>query len=426
MKHLLHLVACLLPFSLLAQTNNEQTPPHNDTGIHFKHGLTWQQIQAKAKAEHKYIFMDCFTTWCGPCKYMSKNIFPQKAVGDAMNDKFIAVKMQIDTSKEDNEEVKNMYATAHAIAADYKVKAYPTYLFFNPDGKLVHRALGSSEADVFIVKTKDALNPETQYYTLLDKYKSGKKDSGFLHKLTTAAMEAYDIENERKILNDYLITQPDLYTKENLSLLRDATRTSKDKGFQIMLNNADKVDAVMGKGTSDAVVQSIIMQEDIYPILFPQKVASPKEFVEPNWSDVNKVLQTKYSARAASVLAYSKATFYMYKQDWDKFGPAVVTYMKSYGENISENQLNEFAWNVFQNCNDEACLQNALEWSKRSFEKNQTPGFIDTYANILYRLGKKDEALTWEQKAKDVAAENEKAGYQQTIDKMKAGEKTWN
>lgn len=426
MKHLFVLIAGLLPLALFAQVHTTKTTSQNDSGIHFQHGLTWQQIGAKAKAEHKYIFMDCFTTWCGPCKYMSKTIFPQKAVGDAMNNKFIAVKMQLDTTAADNEEVKSMYSLGHAIATNYKVNVYPTYLFFDENAKLVHRAVGSSEADAFIAKTKEALNPETQYYTLLEKYQKGKKDSGFLHRLTTAALNAYDMPTASKAANDYIATQPNLYTKTNLSLLKDVTQNSNDKGFQIMLNNADKVDAVMGKGTADAVVQNIIMQEDVFPLLFPKRVASPKDLVEPNWSDIDKAVQTKYSAQAPAISAYSKVLFYMYKQDWDKFGPAVVSYMKSYSENASNEQLNQFAWTVFQNCSDETCLQNALEWSKRSFANNNTPGFMDTYANILYRLGKKDEALQWEQKAMDAAADGDKAGYGEVIEKMKRGDKTWN
>jgi hypothetical protein len=51
---------------------------------------------------------------------------------------------------------------------------------------------------------------------------------------------------------------------------------------------------------------------------------------------------------------------------------------------------------------------------------------MDTYANILYKLGRKDEALEWENKAMSAASENDKKTYQETIDKMKTGEKTWN
>ena len=431
MKYILQWLFCLLPFALFAQKHKSSNTTktnitQQDTGVQFIHHLTWSDIQRKAKAENKYIFMDCYTTWCGPCKFMSKTIFPQKEVGDEMNDKFIAVKMQLDTSDKDNDEVKSMYATAHAMARNYSVNVYPTFLFFNPNGELVHRAVGSSEADAFIAKTKEALAPETQYYTLLKKYKKGQKDSAFLHRLTLASMNAYDMENGSKIANDYFATQPDLYTSANLSLLRDMTQNSADKGFRILLDNPAKVDSILGKGTAAAVTQNIILQEDIYPKLFLKKVASPQELAEPAWDSLATNLQSKYPAQAASLQAYSKAIFYMQKQEWEKFGPAVVDYMKSYGDGATDAQLNEFAWTVFQNCSDGTCLQNALDWSKRSFEKEQNPAFMDTYANILYRLGKKDEALTWEQKALELVPDAEKQGYQQTMEKMKAGEKTWN
>ena len=73
-------------------------------GVNFEHNQTWEQVQAKAKTAHKYIFMDCYATWCGPCKYMSSTIFPQKIVSDIMNEKFINVKVQLDTTAADNEQ----------------------------------------------------------------------------------------------------------------------------------------------------------------------------------------------------------------------------------------------------------------------------------------------------------------------------------
>src|SRR5665647_3947559 len=59
-----------------------------DTGIKFEHNSNWQSIVAMAKAKDKYIFVDCFTTWCGPCREMSNNIFPMEEVGNFFNAKF--------------------------------------------------------------------------------------------------------------------------------------------------------------------------------------------------------------------------------------------------------------------------------------------------------------------------------------------------
>src|SRR5690349_11083243 len=78
-------------------------------GMHFEHGLSWKQMQAKAKAGNKYIFMDAFTTWCGPCRFMSRNMFPMESVRNFFNDKFINVKVQLDTARNEIDEIKRWY-----------------------------------------------------------------------------------------------------------------------------------------------------------------------------------------------------------------------------------------------------------------------------------------------------------------------------
>lgn len=391
-----------------------------DTGIHFQHDMSWKDVQAKAKAENKYIFMDCFTTWCGPCKQMSAAIFPLKDVGEFMNDKFVSVKVQLDTTTKDNESVISWYQDSHDLAQQYKVMVYPTYLIFNAGGNIVHRFVGSSPADEFLANAKKSLNPETQYYTLLDQYKKGKKDKEFLHGLALASADAYDMENALKTSNEYLSTQADLYTKDNLEFIKKFTQTSADKGFDIMLHNAHKVDAVLGKGTAASVVQSIIMREEIFKN-FPQ---SPK--ADPDWKKINAGISKKYPAQAPEAMAKAKVIWYQIARDWNNYQVAIMNYMNKYGATATPEELNNYAWTVFQNCPDMKCVAEALEWSRRSFEKDKVPGFIDTYANILYKLGKKDEAIIWEQKAMDAAAGADKKGYQEVIDKMKKNEKTWN
>ncbi|MBS1746420.1 MAG: DUF255 domain-containing protein [Bacteroidetes bacterium] len=415
MKKLLTLFL-LLPFFTMAQE-----------GVNFEQNLSWQQIQAKAKAEHKMIFMDCFTTWCGPCRYMSTTIFPQKVVADLMNEKFINVKVQLDTTDADNEEVKSWYQTGHDLAAQYDIRAYPTYLFFDENGKAVHRMVGSTQTgEDFVSRVKTAFDPSKQYYTLLDEYKAGKNDPHFLMSLANAAQDAYDMKQANKIAAAYLATQTDLYTKDNLEFIKNFTQSSKDKGFDIFLHHADKADAILGAGTSADIVTNIILREDIYPVVFAKRIDNSKDLPEPDWSALTTNLEKKYPANAKEAISYAQVIYYENKPDWEKFAPAVVSYMKAYGSKANSSQLNDFAWNIFLNCNDMACVQQALEWSKRSIDQNQEPAFMDTYANILYKLGRKDEALVWENKAMTAAPENEKKGYQETIDKMKSGEKTWN
>lgn len=388
-------------------------------GVQFEQSLSWKEIQAKAKAEKKYIFMDAFTTWCGPCRYMAANIFPQEQVGTYFNQNFINVQVQLDTAKADNEEVKKWYADAHDIMTGYKINVFPTYLFFDPNGRLVHRAIGSSDAEQFLSKAKEALHPETQYYVMLDNYTGGQKDPGFLLKLAYAAQNAYDVANAKLISNEYLATQKDLFTKENIELIEKFTRSTQDNGFAFIANNPAKFDAVKGEGAANAKLTQIIEQEEVFPAVFS------RDGTAPDWNAIAVNLKAKYPKQAAEVLSAGKVMYYHSKQDWNNFQIAVQDYMKNYGAKATPDQLNDYAWTVFENCKDMTCVTEALNWSKRSFKDNNNPMFIDTYANILYKLGKKEEAITWEEKAVALVNEAEKKGYQETADKMKKGEKTW-
>ncbi len=184
-------------------------------GIQFVHGLSWPQIKEKARSENKYIFLDGFTTWCVPCRVMEKNILSQQATGDFFNTRFINVKVQFDVTKADNDEVKSWYKDAQAIEKEYSIDSYPTYLFFNPDGELVHRITGGSRTpEEFIAKAKDALNPGNQYYILKKQYESGvKREPEFLRSLIKAAEAARENSAIPGIVNDYLLTQRDQLTE---------------------------------------------------------------------------------------------------------------------------------------------------------------------------------------------------------------------
>jgi len=90
------------------------------------------------------------------------------------------------------------------------------------------------------------------------------------------------------------------------------------------------------------------------------------------------------------------------------------------------DKLNSFAWEVFKRVSDTETLKNALRWSGRSLELSiNNPQRLDTYANLLYKLGQKEEAITKEEEALRFAAEKDIKGFTETLLKMKAGEKTW-
>ncbi len=63
-------------------------------------------------------------------------------------------------------------------------------------------------------------------------------------------------------------------------------------------------------------------------------------------------------------------------------------------------------------------MEKAVDMERNSFT-------MSTYANLLYKLGNKEEALKWMDKAVVFAPESEQPDYQLVMDKMQKGENTW-
>ena len=58
-----------------------------EKGTQFFKG-TFAQALAKAKKENKKLMVDCYTLWCGPCRFMATNVFPNDTLGAYMNEHF--------------------------------------------------------------------------------------------------------------------------------------------------------------------------------------------------------------------------------------------------------------------------------------------------------------------------------------------------
>ncbi len=411
MKKLI-LMLFLIPTLLFAQ--NE--------GVKFEHGLNWTQIQEKAAKENKFIFVDCFTTWCGPCKYMSNTIFPQAKVGDFFNAKFINAKIQMDKTDKDNEEVKSWYQEADRFAKDYNVRAYPTFLIFDTKGNLVHRIVGGGEADDFIAKARKAFDPNTQYETLLAKFNAAPNNLSIAKSMAQAAKDAYDQETQAKAEGIVLTSLPtdQIFTKEYIELLLSAANVVDSKAFNLIKDNQAKFDAVSEKVKANDFLSQLLIANTINTKI------SAKEAVD--FTAIEKELAQKYpTINTEKASLEIQPRYFSYTKNYPGLRDSFNKYIAKYGSTITAGELNNMAWSIFENCDDPACLKAAAEWSKLSLEKEKdAPMYLDTFANILYRLGEKEKAIKTQEKAISLITDaTQKEEYVATLQKMKKGEKTW-
>ena len=112
-------------------------------GMRFEKG-SFEQALAKTKAEGKLLFVDAYAVWCGPCKWMSDNIFVDSEVGEYFNQYFVGVKIDVERGE------------GPSVKARYAIEGLPGYLFMDSAGNIVFRASGSMPKEKFMELLEDA------------------------------------------------------------------------------------------------------------------------------------------------------------------------------------------------------------------------------------------------------------------------------
>lgn len=430
-------------------------------GIQFQQHLTWQQIKESARQENKYIFIDAFATWCGPCKAMDMNVYTNKSVGKVLNNEFISVKVQMDSTQNDNEEVRKWYADAHILMHEYKVSAFPTFLFFSPDGRIIHKSEGYRDTTAFIELARFAADPERlKFYADLDAYKNGKRDYSTIPGLIKTMTGLLDDKEEANVIakdykTNYLDKLPDeqLLRRENVEFIFEHLKligSTEDRFFKLFFTQPDIIDSLHNqKGAALYFVEYRIAKDEIWNKLFANDTTSIPLDRNPDWNKIHITISEKFGdSLAMKIVSENKIRFYRRIREWK-------TWANLQEEKIKQNppkspkpneyflmsdtwNLNGIAWDAFLYCNDKSVLHRALQWSDLSIkleQPNPNIQYLDTRANLLYKLGRVKEAIAQERKAIEIDnAEAKKAGrekggftdeYSETVDKMKKGLPTW-
>lgn len=122
---------------------------HAQPGIDFFEG-SLAEAQAASAKEDKLIFMDAYATWCGPCKWMSANVFTDEKVGSLFNKSFVNLKVDVDKGE------------GGAIASKYGISALPTLLILDSKGKVVAQSVGARDAEQLRKWAEDALKDQSK------------------------------------------------------------------------------------------------------------------------------------------------------------------------------------------------------------------------------------------------------------------------
>lgn len=397
-----------------------------ENGVRFIKDLSWSEIKVKAKSEHKSIFVDVFATWCAPCKTMDQTTYPSEKAGAFINEKFISVKVQGNQTKNDTEFVKSWYADVKQILKEYNVSGYPTLLFFSPDGKLVNRSIGWTNEEGLIEVAKKSLNPSEQFYARLEKYNKGKLSVDEKPGLANTARSIGDTESAQKIADDYIdnyllnLKDKDLLNKENLLFIYAFLEDRNTRAFSYFIKNKDQVNGVLGYYQAEYAIMNLIERD--------APIASSWLTTKPNWNLLEKEFTEKYGSLGKEAIYGLRMSYYSTVKDWVMYG----VWYKKYLEIAFKHpryDINALSWILFQNVTDVEVLNFAcdvvMKYAMEEWYQNNVEAW-DTYANLLHKAGRTNQAISWEEKAlKMKKGQGDVKVYSDALEKMKKGIATW-
>lgn len=423
----------------------------DDKGIKFAEG-SWANILSEAKKQNKLIFIDIYTTWCGPCKIMSAKVFTDPTVGEKFNESFINYK--IDAEKGEGIE----------LAKNYAITAYPTYLFVNGNGELVYRALGAMPAEKFIAEADKALATGKSYKSSIElekDFKEGRRDADFLYEYMKR--QSLNGGENATLLDEYLKVIPtsQYKTEKVLALIAENIGTIDSKAFVILrdaldryLNMTTSQQKYVLNGISKAkrnTFKKAVDSRDKAMLESLIDAVRATSYSEAGFEAEEKQFRLEYAkitrdADNFKKIAIKEAAKLMAKTSEDLVAETQLKMMnfregakaknidestsqfKMILDNLTDNaqkttsfQLNEYAWGYVQMINTPKDLEAALVWATRAIELVESPANLDTYALLLSKLGRKKDAIKAEKKAIKLAKKegSDTKDLQQTLKDIK-------
>lgn len=227
-----YLLLSLLLFSLpvLYAQNN---------GITFLNG-SLKDALSKAQSRDgspSLVFLDCYTSWCGPCKRMATQLFTQPKAGDFFNRNFVNIK--IDMEKGEGIELAKKYA----------VSMYPTFLILDRNGEEIGRLMGASlTLEDFIERVKDAMDLRNSAGYLKKQYDSTKS-----YTIALKYLDACSRSNKTAEIRSFItghFAQFSEYEKTNHSIWNHLILSITDPDSEILryiTENRSYTDQMIGK-----------------------------------------------------------------------------------------------------------------------------------------------------------------------------------
>lgn len=283
------------------------------------------------------------------------------------------------------------------LSEKYSVAVFPSFLFINGNGELVHRGCGGVDANQFLALAEEALTDSLTLKAMEERYEAGDQSTDFmlayLELLEESCLDAerfaagYLKKVELKDLTEetpwevFAAYQWDIYSREFQYLLKNKELYEENLGQKIV--NAKLYDTFLSQ------YQEIFEAEELHDFGMRALLHSFKD-VTFTGSDTLRLMMN---------LHYSE-----YTENWSDYADYAVELVGM--TNLEDpEQLNELAWKFYLFVDNKNQLEIASSWAQQAVDQQPEPSMIDTYASLQFKLGNRKKAIELEKRALELAQE---------------------
>ncbi len=402
----------------------------------WAYDLTYKEALAKAKKEKKLVFIDFFTTWCGPCKMMDRDTFANKEVLAWLSEHAVGLKVDAERNTR--------------LAMRFNVTAYPTLVFVRSDGKEVGRVAGYVGPAAFLDEAEGARTGKDALTRAKEKLEAAGKnnptarlefarvlfqnrnfaeaaehylwclDQGLEHdpeferlRLTVLMEELYQLTNYHRPLLKEIAQRRDAAEKKLRSEVKAADLAAEYHAFNMILGESEKTAELyqwMKKNHADWPARQKLVRA-----MLPEKL----EAREYDWLDQEMDLDAQLTSMIAEHqaeleklkarktlepseredLVANLKRYYSFRMT-DFYQVAIGAKKPEKANAIAErilkfdnsaDTLNILAWSGYLT---QTPVPANLEQAKQAYEmtRGKDGSVVDTYVRLLYEFNKKAEA----------------------------------
>ncbi len=352
-------------------------------GIEFFSG-TWPEALEKAKKEELLIFVDAYASWCGPCKRMAAQTFPDPKAGEFFNANFLNLK--IDMEKPENAE----------FAQKYPVNSYPTLMFIDAEGTIVLKEVGGKNVDQLLETGRKALGKNDKSIDFEKKYAEGDRDPKMLFNYVRALNAAG--KPSLKITNEYLNSQEDLSSEFNLKFILEGTVEADSRVFDLLVKHRDQIVAVSSAEAVNARVEKACKKTVSKAIEFKDKALLEEAKNKMKIGNPDRVAVFAYEAD----MAYAKAV-----KDPSLLLKTAQNYQKTEVKNNSA-KLHDLSVTLIRAFpEDKKVLKTAEKWAKKAAQNGGLAEYWMTLAGVYKLQGNTAKARSTAEFAKKELTEKD-------------------